>query len=600
MSTPAWNIESEYPSLTSPAFQADEAEIRSAIPNLRANIHGLGLPEKSPGLADVPTIQATFRLHETAAVLLSNIETYSYCLLSVNAADDDARRKVSEIQVLRSQMQQAMAPLNIFIQRAEDSMVHSILQDPALAGYAFVWKKERELAPYLLSPAEEVLLKAFNVPGHQAWGDLYQEITGKGKCTLKLEGGGTEVLGIAEAAAILYGPDQPKRKAAWHAIQEFWTEHRSAAAAVANALAAWRLEECQKRSHTKPKTFLDGPLSQNRISRATLDAVLETARRNLPQLRRAPRLMAKVLKKDKLDPWDLLAPSPVTATPRPRSFDEGIGYVREAFGKISPTLGDFVALAEKNRWIEGRVMPQKGGGAYCTWFPKSREPRVFQTFAGSLPDILTLAHELGHAFHSWCMRDLARPEQDYPMTLAETASVFGETTLKEYLFNAAASPTEQIEFAWSDLESITAYLINIPTRFEYEREFYERRAKGFVSADELSALMDDVWTRWYGDTLSQNEKMFWATKQHFSFADLGFYNFPYSFGYLFSLSIYARKESLGARFAETYVNILRDTGRMTAEELVMKHLGEDITKVEFWQKAVDVEIAKIDRFERLL
>jgi oligoendopeptidase F len=150
------------------------------------------------------------------------------------------------------------------------------------------------------------------------------------------------------------------------------------------------------------------------------------------------------------------------------------------------------------------------------------------------------------------------------------------------------------------VESIAGYLINIPARFEFEKAFYEKRRERSLSADELSQLMDETWSRWYGTTLTQNDPLFWATKQHFSFAELSFYNFPYAFGYLFSLSIYARKEALGAKFMPTYRAILRDTGRLTAEELVQKHLGEDITQPAFWQKAIDVEIGKIDRFEALL
>ncbi|RZA04625.1 MAG: hypothetical protein EOP11_14665, partial [Proteobacteria bacterium] len=386
----------------------------------------------------------------------------------------------------------------------------------------------------------------------------------------------------------------------WKAVQAFWREHRETAAAVVNSLAAWRLEENKLRSHTKERGFLDAPLAMNRISAATLEAVIGACRQNLPQLRRSLKLMARAFGQEKMRPWDLVSPSPITANPEPRTFTEGLRYVTDAFTKIDPEFGAFATMMNENSWIEARVIPNKGGGAYCTGFAKSLEPRVFQTYMGSLPDILTLAHELGHAYHSWALRDLPRAQHEYPMTLAETASVFGENAVRDSLFTVAKSREEKIEIGFADVESIAGYLINIPTRFEFEKEFYERRKTRSLSADELSELMNETWSRWYGDTLTENDSMFWATKQHFSFAELSFYNFPYSFGYLFSLSIYARKDALGKNFMPTYRAILRDTGRMTAEELVQKHFGEDITKPAFWQKAIDVEIAKIDRFEALL
>jgi oligoendopeptidase F len=599
MNAPAWNIESEYASLDAPLFQADEKTVRENLQALAAQIKALDLAGAAPGPSVVRGVQEALKLDEATNVLLYNLSVWVSCSLSVNAAFDAARAKNSELQTLAAERAQALAPLEIFLQRCSEEVFAQVVADPALHGWEFALRQARNQAPYLLSPEQEILLKAMATPGHLSWGNLYQELTGKGKCELKLKAG-NRMVGIAEAAALTYGPDPELREAGWKAVQAFWTEHRETAAAVVNSLASWRLEENKLRSHTKERHFLAAPLAMNRISEKTLEAVIGACRQNLPQLRRAITLMARTFGREKMHPWDLLSPSPITASPEPRSFEEGIRYVKDAFSKVDPEFGGFVEMMEKNRWIEARVIPNKGGGAYCTHFSKSLEPRVFQTYMGSLPDILTLAHELGHAYHTWTMRDLPRGQQDYPMTLAETASVFGENAVKDSLFQIAASREEKIEFAFADVESIAGYLINIPARFEFEKAFYEKRRERSLSADELSQLMDETWTRWYGTTLTQNDPLFWATKQHFSFAELSFYNFPYAFGYLFSLSIYARKEALGAKFMPTYRAILRDTGRLTAEELVQKHLKEDITQPSFWQKAIDVEIGKIDRFEALL
>lgn len=411
----------------------------------------------------------------------------------------------------------------------------------------------------------------------------------------------TETVGLAQALGSLFQKEELERKTAWHAVQEAWTEHRETSAAILNSLAGWRHEVNKKRSHTKPLHYLDTPLHENRIQHATLDALMAACHKNIQSTRKAPVLMAKVLKKTHLDPWDLLAPSPLGEESKKVEFSEAVRLVREAYGNVDPLMADFVDMMVKNNWIEGRVLPNKTTGAYCTYFNKSRQPRVYMTYMGSDHDVSTLAHELGHAFHSWSMRDLPPVQTNYPMTLAETASVFGETALRDTLLQKAKTKEEKLDFSWNELEAASAFLINIPARFEFEKNFYDKRTEKALSPDELGTLMDEAWGKWYGPVLSKNDKLFWAHKLHFSIAgDNSFYNFPYAFGYLFSLSIYARRKELGADFMPTYVNVLRDTGRMTAEDLIQKHFGEDITQPEFWQKSLDLVVNKLTAIEELV
>lgn len=597
-SPPAWNIESEYPSLDSPAFHADFELVSRSLQTMEALLKTISFGE--PGPDDIATMQKILRIEEESTITQYNMGVYVNCLLSVNAGDEAARARQSQLQEFASKQGQRLAPLRLYLQRCPENILRAVLADPALNAYEFKIFRAREEAHFLLSEPEEVLLQAMALSGFHSWGTLYEELSGKGKCTLKFADGKTETLSLAQAAALISGPDEEKRRAAWLAVQAFWTEHKSSAAAIANNLAGWRIEVCRKRSHTKPQHFLDPALFNNRITRETLDAMIGCCLKNNQAARRAGQLMAKVMKKEKLEPWDLLSPSPVKSGAGLRSFGEGIEMIREAFQGVDPELGAFVGTMVENRWIEARVLPTKAGGAFCTHFAKSKTPRVFQTYIGSMGNIGTLAHELGHAYHAWVMRDLPLAHTSYPMTLAETASVFAETALSDALYSQARTKEEKIEFAWTNLSSVSSFLINIPARYDYEQAFYERRQKNVLSADELSTLTDQTWTKWYGPTLTRNDQLFWASKMHFSMARSSFYNFPYTFGYLFALSIYARRKDLGAKFMPTYKNILRDTGRMTAEDLVQKHLGEDIRRPEFWQKAIDIELAKIDRFAALL
>ncbi|MGL5288577.1 MAG: M3 family metallopeptidase, partial [Aeromonas sp.] len=242
-------------------------------------------------------------------------------------------------------------------------------------------------------------------------------------------------------------------------------------------------------------------------------------------------------------------------------------------------------------------------GAYCTKFADPVEPRVFISYGGSLDNVITLAHELGHAWHNWVIRELPMSQRSYPMTLAETASIFAETLVRSALFEQAQSPQEQLAIAWAEADGAATFLVNIPARFDFEQALVAERAHGYVCAQRLSALTDVAWARWYENSLSRYHPMFWAAKGHFSSAGLGFYNYPYLFGYLFSLGVYqqlmSRKAAGDSGVAKAYRSLLQDTGRMSAEDLVTKHLGQDIRDARFWQGSLAQVAAMVDRFDAL-
>ncbi|RYZ95174.1 MAG: hypothetical protein EOP11_25330, partial [Proteobacteria bacterium] len=273
MNAPAWNIESEYASLTSPAFIQDEKIVRENLAKLEAMIKAAGFESLPETAAAIAAAQSAIKLDEETNILLANLSTWVSCTLSVNATNDAARAKLSELQTLASLRGQALAPLHIYLQRIPAAAFEKILADPAVKPWEFALGQARLQTPYLLSAEQEIMLKAMATAGHESWGNLYQELTGKGKCHLKLKNE-TRTVGIAEAAALTYGPDAEMREAGWKAVQAFWREHRETAAAVVNSLAAWRLEENKLRSHTKERGFLDAPLAMNRISAATLEAVI--------------------------------------------------------------------------------------------------------------------------------------------------------------------------------------------------------------------------------------------------------------------------------------------------------------------------------------
>ena len=259
-------------------------------------------------------------------------------------------------------------------------------------------------------------------------------------------------------------------------------------------------------------------------------------------------------------------------------------------------MADFAQMAFDNRWIEAEDRPGKRPGGYCTSLPESGESRIFMTYSESPSEVSTLAHELGHAFHSYVMKDLPGVSQEYAMNVAETASTFAEMIVADATVKEAKDDAEKIALLDTKMSSALAMFLNIHARFLFETNFYTERKEGIVSFERLSELMESAQKEAYQDSLGSYHPHFWASKLHFFISDVPFYNFPYTFGYLFSLGIYARSIEEGAGFEDKYIALLRDTASMTTEELAMKHLGVDLTKPDFWVAGIKIMEQDVQTF----
>lgn len=600
-----WDLSTEYPAADSPEVERDLAELREHLDALEAETAALkGLLREPEGAeaagAGIPAAQRAFRIEEAAARILRNLETYAHCSLSVDSQDELAQTLRGRLQALQKRRAELAQPLWQFLDRAPDETVEAWLHSDATAPARFAVEHSRKRRHELLSLEEENLVAALGQEGIHAWGRLYDQLAGTLRCELE-EDGTTRSLGLAAATALMQQPDEALRERAWRAINHTWGQHEETCAAALNAIAGWRLEECRKRSNGHTVRFLDAPLHANHIQPATLEAVLQAAREAAPLARRAALLQAQAYGKARYAPWDQRAPAPET-----EGADGAIGYaealelVARAYRGVHPSMGEFVQMMGEKGWIEGRVGERKQPGAYSATFPKSRTPRVYMTYAGGASETIILAHELGHAFHSWTMRDLPDSQRGYGMSIAETASTFGETVVRDALLRRASSPVAELAIVWEEASALAAFVLNIPTRFEFEKRFYEARDERPVRPNELREMMNAAWRNWYGDSLQEPDPMFWASKLHFYISGLSFYNFPYLFGYLFSLGVYARRETLGEAFFPRYRALLRDTGRMSAEALAAKHLDADLTQPEFWRASVAQLAPRIDRFEKLV
>ncbi|KGY12640.1 oligoendopeptidase F [Vibrio tubiashii] len=593
MTAPSWNLSIAYQDLNDPKIEQDIDLIKQCIQAL-----GLHVDNRE----SVSVVQNAIQTSEAAGKLLSTINTFAQCHASIDATNAEAKGLVGRVAKLSSELVQAFAPYENKLTRSADNFIEEVLnhESPDIAGQGFQLACMRKLAETKLSVAEEQLLTAMKVDGRDAWGRLYDNITGSLQVTIA--NSDTDKIGFSQAASILYGTDFDKQEPAWRGIQAAMKDNQESFSAILNALSGWRLSEYQKRSGQQDVHFLDPSLHGSRIQAATLEAMMSVAKDNRYIGQKAGHLMARVHGLDQMRPWNHLAgmPSLTDAEPKVYSFSDAIEIIRNAFALVDAEMAEFVDLMVENGWIDAQPTENRRLGAYCTKFAATRTPLVFMTWGGSRSDLLTLAHELGHAFHNWVMRDMPLCQTRYPMTLAETASIFAENVVRDYLLDQVESREEKLEMLWEELSSCYALMVNIPVRFEFEKRFYEQRSEGEFTASQLCDLMSETWCEWYGDSMSEPDPYFWASKLHFSISEVSFYNYPYLFGYLFSVGVYAQRDSKGKHFYSDYVNLLRDTGSMMAEEVVEKHLGMDLSQADFWQQSIDRVKAKIDEFELLL
>ncbi len=594
MTTPSWDLSIAYRDLDDAKIEQDIELIQQCIELLYQHVEIRHV---------ILAMQNAIQTSEAAGTLLSTINTFANCHASVDATHTEAKALLGRVAKLNSEMSQAFSPYEDTLIHAEPEFIDAVLEHESMdvAGQRFAIESSRKLSSSRLSVAEEQLLAAMKVDGRDAWGRLYDNLTGSLKLSLKVQGE-EEALGFSQVVSLLYGSEFDKQEPAWRAVQSAMKTHEESFASILNALAGWRLTENKKRSKISDVHFLDPSLHGSRIVPETLDTMMSVAKANRNVGQKAGLLMARVHGLDEMKPWNHLAAMPPLGNSESKlySFDEAIEVIKTAFDEVNPEMAEFVGLMVENGWIDAAPAANKRLGAYCTKFAATRTPLVFMTWGGSRSNLMTLAHELGHAFHNWVMRDMPLCKTRYPMTLAETASIFAENIVRDHLLQQAQTRNEKLEMLWEELSSSLALMVNIPVRFEFEKAFYEQREKGELTAQQLCDLMETTWKEWYGDAMTEADPYFWASKLHFSISQVSFYNYPYLFGYLFSKGVYAQRDAKGEQFYGDYVSLLRDTGSMMAEEVVQKHLGMDLTQADFWQQSIDMVKVQIDEFERLL
>lgn len=583
-----WDLEAIFPGgSSSPQFSSFLAQLEEDLAALHSKLQAAAVPASATETAGL-TEALMLLQHITLRIREAN--SFGGCLTSENQADKKATMLVGRVTTLNAKLLSVLTVFDKLLSAMDEQGWAAWIADEQVAAVAFNLKERREAAKEKLAPELEALAGDLAVDGYHAWGELYNTIVSHVKIPWE-EQGETKQLSAGQAANKMSDSQADVRARMFSKWEEAWTAQEDFCADALNHLAGFRLKLYEKRGW---EHVLKEPLAINRMSDKTLDVMWETIVNNKPILVEYLNRKAKLLGKEQLTWVDVEAP--VGDASAKISYDDGANMIVEQFRKFSPKMADFAVHAFENRWIEVEDRPGKRPGGFCTSLPVSKATRIFMTYAGTASNVSTLAHELGHGYHQYVMDDLPAMSQDYAMNVAETASTFAEMIIADSAVKEAKNEEEKLALLEDKIQRAVAFFMNIHARFLFETRFYAKRKEGLVGVEELNELMVEAQKEAFCDSLSEYHPHFWAAKLHFYITDVPFYNFPYTFGYLFSAGIYAQAQTEGAAFEQRYIDLLRDTGRMNVEELAKKHLNVDLTEPTFWQQAVDLIVTDIREF----
>lgn len=552
--------------------------IESELDHIRSKIQDVH--DDSQAWADL------VRSYEAALAQLQDVAAYVSCLTAQDVRDQQAIVLQSTVGRLRARANSISTLLDDQLRQLDDEQFAQLIQHVDLQSAVFYLTEQRKQALDRMPTQMELLANDLAVDGYHSFQTLYNTIVSR--ISISFDG---EQLSVGQAENRFAHPDRSRRQNLFKVWEEAWSDVADLAAHTLNHLAGFRLNVY---AHRHWDDVLKEPLQNNRIQRDTIEAMWSAAAKHKDMLTKYLHRKAKLLGVPQLAWYDMDAPIGKSETNL--SYEDAAAFIVKQFGTFSSRMADFAERAIRNRWVEAEDRPFKRAGGFCTSFPVRKQSRIFMTFSGTPRGQATLAHELGHAYHAHVLSDLRLFNTVYPMNLAETASTFSEFIVSSAAIEQAEHNKERIALLADRLDDAVAYLMNIHARFLFEQSFYKRRAKQQVAADELNDMMEQAQKKAYNDALTDYHPLFWASKLHFYITRQPFYNFPYTFGYLFSAALYGRAQSEGPQFEEQYTALLRDTGRMRVEDLARKHLGVDITKEQFWEDGLRIVENDVQQF----
>ncbi|MCF7616651.1 M3 family oligoendopeptidase [Bacillus sonorensis] len=543
------------------------------------------------GKPDIGKLKDAIGLFEKIDVKIRQSQAYVGCLQAQDMADLKANVLNFEVTRLTAEFQKVLVMFDNKLADMDDADWKTVLKE--CSDIAYILNERRTRVKEKLGINQETLIEELAVDGYHAWGDLYDSIIGQIQIPYE-EDGKTEILSVGQANNLTSKPDRNIRRAVSKNLDHAWEQHADLFSSTLNHLAGFRLSVYQARGWDD---VLKEPLAVNRMKRETLDAMWQVIIDHKKPFADYLSRKASLLGLERLDWYDVDAP--IGSSAKEYSYDEAASFITSQFETFGKKLSSFSEKAFKDRWIEAENRSGKRPGGFCANFPDSGQSRIFMTYSGSASNVSTLAHELGHAFHQDVIMGVRPLNRGYAMNVAETASTFAEMIAADAALKQAGSEEEKLVLLEDKVQRSVAFFMNIHARFLFETRFYEERKNGVVSVTRLNELMEEAQREAFCGALGEYHPYFWASKLHFYITSIPFYNFPYTFGYLFSLGIYARALKEGRDFEEKYIALLKDTACMSVEDLAMKHLGADLTKRDFWEEAIQPALRDVEAFLKM-
>ena len=576
-----WSLDIFYKGINDPALDTDVKKLEENVALYKTKIAALSYDNTAASLREIIDIK------EATTVLVRKIAGYCSLRRSANSQDGEVSALMTKIQMMMA----STAKENVAFEKyvgAIGNLDEVLSSDEVLSQYRFYFSEVKASVSHNLSDEAEDVFARLNISGGRAWGDLFSYLT----ATVEVDYKGEKTT-LSAIRGLAESDDAEERKAAYEAEIACYKKIKDPIAFALNSIKAQVNTEAELRGYENPLAMT---LEHSRMKKETLDAMLEAMREYMPKFRAYLRHKAKLLGYENGLPWyEIFAPMG-KAGGKAFTAEESHAYLVEHFESFAPDLAEMVDEAFKNDWIDFYPRAGKVGGAFCSNLPFLKQSRVLTNFTGSFGSVVTLAHELGHAYHGLMIQDHRPLNTGYTMPVAETASNFNELIIVNDAI-AKSSGDEKIQLIESQLQDCTQIIVDIYSRFLFEDEVIRRRKNTFLFAKDLEEIMTNAQKEAFGDGLDEStlHPYMWCCKSHYFSAGLSYYNFPYAFGGLFSRGLYARYLEEGDAFLPKYRALLKATTVETVEN-VAGIAGIDLTNPEFWRKSLQIIADKIDEF----
>lgn len=591
---PRWDMSPYFPGLESAEFDGAFKSVLERLSRLKdladrydvRGAAGVSVDEKT-----VSAFEDLVAAMDEFAEELQIVRAYIFSFVATDARNDLAQGRLSELEAGTVEARKLETRFRAWI--ASLGAEALIEQSPVAADHAYMLRRSEKAAKFQMSEAEESLYAGLSLSGSTAWSRMFGNVTSRLTVEVELPDG-TKTLPISRVRALAQDPEGPVREAAYRAELKGFETVAVPVAAALNGIKGEMITVSAARGWSEP---LEAALFNNNIDHRTLEAMQEAVTESFVDFRRYLKAKARALGKTALPWWDLFAPlAPTGSDQRVWDWESATGFIEEQFASYSPKMGELAQRAFRDRWVDAGPREGKRDGAFCMGV-RGDESRVLMNFTGSFNSVQTLAHELGHAYHNVNLAPRDALQRETPMTLAETASIFCQNLVIRAALDEA-SDAERLSILDGDLQSVCQVVVDIHSRFLFERGVFDRRAKRDLSVEELRELMLESQRATYGDGLDADSlhPFMWAAKPHYYGPH--FYNFPYTFGLLFGLGLFARFREEPSSFKEGYDDLLSSTGLDSAVDLPAR-FGIDVRSASFWRSSLDVIRERINEFESL-